>query len=231
MMRTEAEFRRLLADEPCWDLSTEELFDRHGEGLQDRMLQNREEVIALCLFIERARVRSYLEVGIWTGRLVSALHRLFSFDLVAACDHGYAERFGLEVRVPSEARFFGGDSGSTEFRQWREQLGRVDLVLLDGDHRLPGLRRDFEVNRSYPHRFVAIHDICGARRATRDVRRFWRELGDGHAAEIIRPHVELGLDHSMMGIGIWSATEDPGLFTQHGCPLEPGQGASGLVLD
>jgi hypothetical protein len=43
----------------------------------------------------------------------------------------------------------------------------------------------------------------------------WEELG-GHKLEIVRPHVELGLDHSTMGIGVWSDTEDPAAFKSAG---------------
>ena len=61
-------------------------------------------------------------------------------------------------------------------------------------------------------RVADAHDICGAREATRDVKRFWDELTGGCTLELIRPHVELGLDHSTMGLGVWSASEDPAVF-------------------
>jgi hypothetical protein len=69
--------------------------------------------------------------------------------------------------------------------------------------------RDFELERTMPHRFLALHDITGANRHTTGVRRLWQELDQGHKLEIVRPHRELGLDHSIMGIGVWSATEPP----------------------
>jgi hypothetical protein len=198
------DFRAELRDEPCWDLGTEAIFAARGEALDDRVLQNREELIGLCELIEREGVRSYLEIGVWTGRLVSALHRVFRFDLVAACDHGWAEQLGFEIRVPLETRFFRGDSGSAEFRRWRAELGHIDLVLIDADHRYHAVRRDFAVNRGFPHRFLAFHDIRGARPQTAGVRRFWDELDEGFKLEIVRPHRELGIDRSLMGIGVWS---------------------------
>jgi len=203
------DFRAALDREKCWDLVTEALFEAHGEPLEDCILQNREELVALCEFIERKQIRSYLEVGIWTGRLLAALHRIFGFDLVAACDHGWAEECGLEIRVHREVRLLRADSGSRAYVEWRAALGRVDLVLLDGDHRIHALRRDVRLNRELPHRFLAIHDICGFRKETAAVKQVWDELRDGHKLEIVRPHVDLGLSHSTMGIGIWSATEDP----------------------
>lgn len=202
------DFRRELADVKCWDRLSQSLFERRGEALEDAAMQNREELIGLCEFIESRRVRSYLEIGVWTGRLISTLDRLFGFDLAAACDQGYARRFDLPIRLPAGARFFEGDSESDAYRRWREELGHVDLVLIDANHALHAVRRDFAINRAFPHRFLAFHDITGATRQTAGVGRFWRELDSGNKLEIVRPHVELGLDHSLMGIGIWSETEE-----------------------
>lgn len=203
------DFRAELSGDKCWDRATQELFERHGEPLEDCILQNREELIALCEFIEARRIRSYLELGVWTGRLVCALHRLFAFELVAACDHGWAERLGLQIRLPTEARLFRGDSDSDAYARWRAGLGQVDLVLIDANHAYHAVRRDFTINRAFPHRFIALHDITGSNRHTRGVRRLWRELavGGGQQLEIVRPHLELGSDQPTMGIGIWSATE------------------------
>jgi len=201
------DFRNELATLKCWDRLSQSLSEQHGEALEDAAMQNREELIALCEFIEAQRVRSYLEIGIWTGRTVSALDAVFEFDLVAACDQGYARRFGLPIRLPERARFFEGDSESAEYRHWRAELGQVDLVLIDANHAHHAVARDFEINRGFPHRFLAFHDIAGATRQTAGVGRLWRELDFGHKLEIVRPHVELGLDHSIMGIGIWSEQE------------------------
>jgi hypothetical protein len=200
------DFAAALRQDKCWDRATEALFQARGEPLEDCILQNREELLGLCEFMEREGVRSYLEIGLWTGRLLSALHRVFDFELVAACDHGWARACGFEIRVPAATRLFEGDSGSDDYRRWRAALGQVDLVLIDGDHSYRGVQRDFEINRAFPHRYLAFHDICGARRQTAGVRRFWQQLREGTKTEIVRPHLELGLDRSLMGIGLWHAT-------------------------
>lgn len=201
------DYRVELARDRCWDVQTQTLFEERGEAQQDCILQNREELIGLCEFIEANRVRSYLEVGCWTGRLVSALHRLFGFDRVAACDDGYARRFGFEIVLPDGAAFFEGDSNSEHYRRWREGLGHVDLVLIDANHHYAGVSRDLEINRACAQRFLAFHDITGHHSQTAGVKRLWEELNEGYKTEIVRPHVELGLDHSTMGVGIWSAGE------------------------
>ena len=190
----------------------------HGEPLVDCVLQNREELVALCELIDGAGVRSYLEIGTWTGRLVSALHNLFHFDRVAVCDDGYAQTLGLGLHLPAGAAVFSGDSGSDAYRRWRAGLGEIDLVFIDANHHYTGVKRDFDVNTAFPHRFIALHDITGANRHTVGVRRFWQELSarPGHTLEIVRAHPEVGSDAPTMGIGVWSATEDPARFLAGG---------------
>ncbi len=137
---------------------------------------------------------------------------MFDFERVAACDHGYAKQCGLAIRLPPAVAWLRADSRSEAYREWRASLGHIDLVLLDGDHRLHALRRDLARECAQPHRFLAFHDICGVRSATRCVKRFWGELEDGFKLELVRPHRELGLDYSTMGLGIWSASEDPSCY-------------------
>ena len=203
------DFAEALRGVRCWDRGVQEVFEARGEPVVDCVLQNRDELIGLCEVIAQHRIRSFVEVGIWTGRLASTLHQIFDFDLVGVCDHRWAEQLGLPITVPDDARTCWADSDSAAYRRWREELGPVDLVFIDANHSYRAVCRDFEINRGLPHRFLAFHDITGAHRATRGVGRFWRELSHGHKREIVRPHRALGLDHSIMGIGLWSASEVP----------------------
>jgi hypothetical protein len=198
------DFRALLADTRCWDAQTQAAYEAQGEPVDDCILQNREELIGLCEFIEEQKIRSFLEIGTWTGRLVSTLHRLFQFDTVAACDDAYCHRFGLSHHFSPGIQSFIGNSRSPDFLAWRRALGHIDLVFIDGDHTEPGLWADFTRESALPHRFLAFHDILGTNRHTVGVRRVWRELPGGQTVEICRPHREIGLDHSLMGIGIWA---------------------------
>jgi len=196
----------------CWDVRTERIYRERGEPVDDCILQNRAELLELCRFMRDAGVRSYLEIGLWTGRLISELQRLFSFDPAAGCDDGWCRRFGLELRVPEEVRLFAGDSGSAEFAKWRRRLGHIDLVFIDADHTDRGVRRDFEIQRAMSHRFLAFHDMASDDPRCRGVVRFWRSLREGYKAEIVLPFAEPGLEGKRMGIGIWSAREDPAAY-------------------
>lgn len=198
------DYAALLADTPCWGPHTQRVYDQVGVPAQDAALQSRDELIALCEFIEAHDVRSYLEIGVWTGRLVTALQELFDFDLVAACDLGVVEQIGLPLRLPFGTRFLRANSHSDAYVEWRAGLGHIDLVLIDGDHSYEGVRRDWEINRLFPHRFIAFHDITGLDPSCRGVKQLWDEL-PGDKLELVRPHSELGLSSSRMGIGIVAA--------------------------
>lgn len=197
--------REALALERCWDEEVEAVYAARGEPLVDALLQDREELVAFAAFIAEKQVRSYLEIGLWTGRTLCALHRVFGFGKVAGCDHGWAQRLGLPLHLPPDAAFFAGDSDSEDFLRWREGLGHIDLVLIDANHRYNAVRRDVEINRRFPHRFLALHDILGRDRATAGVGRLWREL-EGNKRALIRPPDAPGYGRAM-GIGIWSASE------------------------
>lgn len=200
------DFAAELADTPCWNREAEHNRVHRGAPDVDIALQNRAELLLLCRWIEAKRIRSYLEIGVWTGRLLSTLHRLFRFDRVAACDLGWAEDRGLAISLPPECALLRGDSLGPEYQAWRAALGHVDLVLIDGDHRYEAVRRDFEANRGHPHRFLAFHDIATTHPGDAGVRRLWEELPGPHKLELVRP---LPVSRWRMGIGIWSATEDP----------------------
>ncbi len=200
--RARRDFRSELARDKCWDAETERRFRATGIPLEDCLLQNRDELIALCEFIEAQDIKSYLEIGVWTGRLVSTLHRLFDFERVYACDIGWVEQVGLPLNLPFGIDFLRASSHAPEYVAWRRAMPPVDLVFIDGDHSYEGVRRDFEINRALPHRWLGFHDITGAEATTIGVKRLWDELG-GIKIELVRPQREIGLTRSTMGIGLW----------------------------
>lgn len=192
------DFEKELAGIRCWDQALEEVWQRTGIPMVDAVLQTRAELIGLCRFIEANNISSYLEIGAWTGAHLTLLQRLFQFEKLACCDFGMAQRFGLPFRIPQETRFFQGSSQTDEFKAWREPLGHFDLVMIDGDHSYRGVKLDFEINRSFPHRFLAFHDIANTHPKI-EVARLWGEI-EGKKVEIVHPQAGF----STMGIGIWS---------------------------
>ena len=196
------DFRQHFASEPFLDPQHQALIDQ-GKVPGDVILQNREELFAFCEWIEANHIRSYLEIGIWTGRLLYALNRLFQFEKIAICDDAYAGLCGLPMHLPDGAIPFWGSSHSPYFPSWRKRLGHMDVVFIDGDHSYEGVKQDFLVNVQFPHRFLVFHDIVGVGDLSEGVARFWQEL-PGHKLEIVRPHnPDLGDSYKGMGIGIW----------------------------
>ncbi len=210
-----------IQSERCWDRTTEEIMRARGIPADDCILQTRGELIAFCEWIEQNDIRSYLEIGIWTGRLFLLLNRLFQFDKAAACDVGFSQLLGLPLHLECRSYpFFLGDSHSPEYGEWLARQGAFDLILIDGDHSYPGILADFEMNRGSASRFVAFHDITGARHMTEGVKRFWEGL-EGSKTEIVRPHEEIGLDIPTMGIGIWRSESATAHEPQSSPRLEP----------
>jgi hypothetical protein len=186
-----------------WDLATEDIFNKTGVPLEDSILQNREEFLVFCEWIAAHRITSYLEIGTWTGLHLLALHRIFRFQRVAACDIGLAAKFGLPLHlVGSGVPFFLGNSHSVQYEHWRQALGHIDLVFIDGDHSYDGVLSDFQINRQFPFKYLAFHDIKGSSPSTAGVKRFWDEL-EGNKHEIVRLRRDDGPAVSAMGIGIW----------------------------
>ena len=187
-----------------WSAETEQVLKEKGLALSDCALQNREEIVKLCEWIEANNISSYLEIGCWTGRLTAALHRIFHFRPLAACDLGVAKEFGFEIALPKEAVFFEGNSHSPIFENWRKALGHIDLTFIDTDKTYTAIQKDFANAIAHPHRFIAIQGIAGSPRTGADVKRFWDELS-GNKIEILEPHPEIGSPTPTLGIGIWSS--------------------------
>ncbi len=190
----------LLKPHKCWDTFTEFSYNQWSAP-DNCILQSRDELTALCGWIESHQIKSYLEIGCWTGKLVNLLHHLFEFEKVAACDLGLCEKYLFDIHLGEGIQFFKGDSHSPEFRQWREDLGHFDLIFLDGDHTAAGLRADMLVNLEAGCGHIAIHDISSGLVGTEEVAPFWQSL-PGPKEEFLLAHSEIGLNSSKTGIGI-----------------------------
>lgn len=196
------DFRHALAAVPCWDQQCQYLSEQNQSLTCDVILQNREELILFCEWLQQEGISSYLEIGVWTGRLLSFLAEHFCFKPFAACDLLHATRLGLPMHIPPQTQFFTGSSQELMYHRWRQQVGHIDVVMIDGDHAYKGVKRDFEINRRFSHRYLVFHDIANP--LVPGPGQLWREL-KGNKIEIICPNPALDNPQATMGIGIWSA--------------------------
>ena len=207
-MGTFRNFEEEIKNEKFWDLEVEEKLQTEGFPIFDCILQNRAEILEFCKWIEQHNIQSYLEIGIWTGRLTNLLNRMFKFKMTAACDLGLAKLFDLEIKLPTSVAFFEGNSLSPIYSNWRNKIGHIDLTFIDSGHIYEEIVRDFEINQKFPHKYFAFHGIAGNARYGDGVKRFWEEL-KGDKTEIILPHAEINSQEATMGIGIWRAQDRP----------------------
>jgi cephalosporin hydroxylase len=139
-------------------------------------LQHPAEITAFCELLTSEGARSYLEIGSKYGgslwRVANALpagSRIVSVDLpgvtkveseqsLTACVEELRRR-GYDVHL------IWGDSTEPKVIDQVTALGPFDAMLLDGDHRLAGISKDWEAYGPLG-RIVAFHDVAWMRAAT-----------------------------------------------------------------
>jgi hypothetical protein len=190
-----------------------ELFPLHlqpvvGTGLQPLQWPN--QLAPYLVALSRYRISSYLEIGVLHGgTFILTTEYLARFDrirraiAVDVVPPSAVQRYRLLQR---RARFVRTASGTPAFteqvREWQP-----DLVLIDGDHMYPAVKRDFEcVDRVCP--LIAFHDIVEP--LFPGVPRLWQELRetraqDYHFAEYVAQYPEVNERYGVerhLGIGL-----------------------------
>jgi hypothetical protein len=207
MPRTEAEFRRLI-DEVAIDyhIAADARPAPFTGVMPDVMLQQRQELAALAAFIVKNDIKTYLEIGFWTGRLCRFLREYTTIETVFGADLLHATHDGHRLHVPPGSVVFVGDSTSPEFVRWRTSIGHVDFVMIDGDHSYEGCRADWEIANEQSCDFVGFHDTSPHYDHTDGVTRVWREIvqdtSPDRIHDLARPFDERNMDISVCGIGV-----------------------------
>lgn len=187
------------------------------------------EIAALIALMNERKVESYLEIGARHGdtfyricQQVRSIQVAIAVDLPAGPWGAEGTDRYLKHAVSSvkivlglKAEMFLGDSQSLEMASQvlaaRTALHPVevgkpvfDAILIDGDHRYEGVKRDFELWGPHARKLIAFHDIDGhgviqkAQRLPVEVPVLWAELKPHY------PHFEF-IDENRnrpMGIGV-----------------------------
>lgn len=182
-------------------------------------MQDDREITAFTELLTAEGVRSYLEVGAKFGgslwRVANALptgSRIVSVDLPGGTRAWRESEVSLK-RCHAELRARGydthaiwGDSTSRDVIERVVDLGPFDAMLLDGDHRLGGVVKDWETYREHG-RIVAFHDVAWFRAADWkgvriDVPQLWNHLRPRYR------NVEFRYDESFKNNGIGVLWQD-----------------------
>jgi predicted O-methyltransferase YrrM len=164
-----------------------------AELYETKALQNEAEIAAFVEIVKRENVRSYLEIGSKFGgslwRVGSALpsgSKVVAIDMPAGTRAWNESKVSLQAcssrlrAMGHETTLFWGDSTDSKIVAAVRELGPFDLVLIDANHTLPYVAKDWE-NYGQLGRIVAFHDIAWRRSAgwtgyQIDVREFWDSI-------------------------------------------------------
>lgn len=174
------------------------------QKFESNILQDPSEIAAYCDVLKSEGIGSYLEVGSKFGgslwRAAMALpkgSRVVSVDLPNGTKAWKDSQPALLACIAElnkrgyDASVIWGDSGAQDVISAVKKLGPFDAVMLDADHRLPGVTRDWEVYGPMSRKLVAFHDI-GWRRAPEwegvriDVPEFWDSIKGGYRHQEIK---------------------------------------------
>lgn len=157
------------------------------------MMQDEAEIAAFAAIIREEGCRSYLEIGSKFGgsleRVAAVMpkgSRFVSIDLPGGTKAWKESNVALQDLIDRlntkghEAHIFWGDSRNANVISHVRALGPFDAILIDADHRMPGVTADWE-NYGPMGRLVAFHDISWKRApewvGTRiDVPEFWDSI-------------------------------------------------------
>jgi predicted O-methyltransferase YrrM len=170
-------------------------------GYTIRAYQKRAEILGVLDRVQKMRARVVVELGTARGGTLYLLCRAAEADATVVSidlpDGGFGAGF-REWKMPllksfagrgQDMHFLRGDSQTTEMvERLRGVLdGRlIDFILIDGDHRYEGVKRDFELYSPLvrPGGLIAFHDIVtGDPKKVGGVPEFWREIRAGYEHE------------------------------------------------
>lgn len=178
--------------------------------------QHPDEIFPFIDFLKGRGVRSYLEVGARHGDTFHLVAkslpegaRVVAMDLPGGAWGKSSSVNALRDAIADlsgyDAHMILGDSTKRDIIAKAKALGPYDAILIDGDHRYDGVKKDC-INYAPMGSIIAFHDIVGEGQTTKDgsaipveVPRLWREIKEaGDYKEIY----EFIGDGSAMGIGV-----------------------------
>lgn len=160
----------------------------------ENVLQDEREIAEYCEVLRSEEVSLYLEIGSKFGgslwRAAQAMpkgSRIVAIDLPNGTKAWEKSKASLADCINElckqgyDARLIWGDSKATDVIRKAAAYGPYEAILIDADHRLPGVTADFENYAGMSRKMIAFHDIAWKRApewvGTRiDVPEFWNSI-------------------------------------------------------
>jgi len=180
------------------------------------MLQDEKEISEYCDLLRHEGVSLYLEIGakfggsLWRAAMAMPQgSRIVAIDLPNGTRTWAESRISLETCIGElkkrgyDARVIWGNSQDKEVIRKAQLYGPYHCIMIDADHRLPGVTADWNNYSEMSTRMIAFHDIAWRRASTWegiriDVPQFWNSIkADYRYREII--HCPTGKNN---GIGV-----------------------------
>jgi Methyltransferase domain len=173
------------------------------------LLQDKWEFTSFCDLLRSENVRSYLEIGSFSGGSIEAVarylpagSRIVSIDLPwkPQKQMRLAEVLGELKGRGYETHLFLGNSTDRKMVHKATKFGPYDAVFIDGNHTLPFVKSDWE-NYGALGRLVGFHDIAKDK-PPHGAAAFWQELKPRYRhAEFISENTKVRTDGAF-GIGV-----------------------------
>lgn len=210
---------------PLWHANGEPQMNRNIQAIKDKhnkvilinwhnIWQKKTEINALQRYLLGNKIEKVLEIGIgyggtavlWAKMVEQYNGKVFCADLTFKRDIPKSYENIPQQKFIAELQ---GDSHNLEFKKKvHEEVGMVDLLLIDGDHSYAGTRDDFYSYRDLvkPGGFIVFHDIVESehhRFYGVNVAQFWKEIKHQyeHREFIDTEEYEWAVGQSM-GIGV-----------------------------
>lgn len=130
------------------------------------------ELAAFSQWVEdQGGIGSYMEIGVSNGGTLRYIVDMFKPRRIYAAD------INKPKQLPPGTNFFHGSTFSPEFKEWIKNIGYVDLILIDADHKFESVTNDYEICKQYG-KHIAFHDICGLRDCAGSAKH-WNEVKVG----------------------------------------------------
>jgi cephalosporin hydroxylase len=202
-------------------ITSEECFGFSREYFGVGPVQHLSEITALLELARENGTRVVCEIGAEDAGTSVMFSRALQPDTLIVMDLYVKNRWRLRKAAPSSQRVCVLDGDTTHpltTRRLQHKLKgqKIDLLLIDGDHRWRGVRQDFLTYRQFVRNggLVAFHDICETTDPSSgawagDVPAFWRLVRS------IYPSFEFVDEPAQQGLGIGVVRYD------ETCSVEP----------